>query len=162
MLPKIIVILGPTAAGKTALSLKLAKECNGEIISADSRQIYKKMSIGTDKPMGVHSSEPIVHRANRRDAYMVEGVPHYCMDIVDPGKELSLADFKKIAIEHIRDIIARGKVPFVAGGTGLYIWSLVDNLTIPAVAPNKNSRRSLEEKTLPEPAVILKKVDPES
>ncbi|OGH69178.1 MAG: tRNA (adenosine(37)-N6)-dimethylallyltransferase MiaA [Candidatus Magasanikbacteria bacterium RIFCSPHIGHO2_01_FULL_47_8] len=155
-LPKVVIILGPTATGKTDLGIALAKKFNGEIISADSRQVFKKMEIGTVKPPGEWRG------VGESKAYMVEGVPHYCMDIIDPGTELSMADFKTLAIAHVNDIRARGKVPFIVGGTGLYIWSVVDNLDIPKVPPHKKLRRSLEKKTLLELQIWLKKIDLEA
>jgi len=151
-LPKIVVVLGPTASGKTDLGIFLAKKFNGEIISADSRQVYKKMDIGTAKPEGVWQG----------DAYMVEGVPHYMLDIIDPDTEFSLADYKKQVEEKIADILNRGKLPIIVGGTGLYIWSIVDNLDIPKVAPNKELRDVLEKKDLEDLVEQLKKEDPET
>ncbi len=156
MLPKIIVIVGATSSGKTALGLSLAKEFNGEVVSADSRQVYTKMTIGTAKPDGVWKT------ICGEKVFMVDGIPHYMMDIVDPGHEMSLAEYKDRAVAHITDIISRGKLPIVVGGTGLYIWSIVDNLSMPAVAPNKTLRRSLEAKPLEELLLLLKKVDPKS
>jgi len=128
-LPKLIVILGPTASGKTDLSLKLAKKFKGEIVNADSRQIYKGMDIGTGKV------------ADKK------GVKHYLLDVIDPDEEFTLADYKKQAVVAIRDILKRGKVPFLVGGTGLYIQSVVDNLNIPAVPPNKKLREQFEKET---------------
>jgi len=145
-LPKVVVLLGSTASGKTGLGIALAKQFNGEIISADSRQIYKGINIGTGKPEGEWqeiASSP--HRASRNDmAYVVEGVPHYLMDLVSPN------------------IIARGKLPIIVGGTGLYIWSLVDNLNIPKVPPSSALRKSLESKPLEELVKLLGQVDPEA
>lgn len=155
-LKKIIVIIGPTASGKTDLSLKLAKEFNGEIISADSRQVYKKMNIGTAKPEGKWKS------FGRKRRFLVEGIPHYAMDIVDPGKPFTVADFQEIAFEEIDEITRRGKIPFVVGGTGLYIWSIVDNLLIPKNPPMKKLRKSFEDKSIGELAVLLESVDPEA
>ncbi len=155
-LPSIIVILGATASGKTKLAIELAKKYNGEIISADSRQVYKKMDIGTAKPVG--KWEIFCETA----AYMVEDVPHYLIDIVDPGEIFSLSNFKQLALERIDDILKRGKVPFIVGGTGLYIWSIVDNLIFPNVAPHKKLRNGLEDKSLDQLVVLLKKLDPES
>jgi tRNA dimethylallyltransferase len=155
-LPKIVVIVGPTASGKTDLSLHLATKFNGEIISADSRQVYKKMTIGTAKPAG----EWKMYEGKKR--FLVGGIPHYGIDIVDPGKTFSMADFKTLATEAIKDIIERGKVPFVVGGTGLYVWGLVDNLTIPASAPNKKLRREFELKTLGQLVALLERIDPEA
>ncbi len=149
-LPKIIVILGPTASGKTDLSLKLAEKFNGEIVSADSRQVYKKMNIGTAKPKADFKS----------GAYMVEGVPHYMMDIIDPDDDFSLAVYKTMALKSIKDILRKKKLPIVAGGTGLYIRMLVDNLDIPPVESNKQLRKQLEKKKLLELAAMLVKMDP--
>jgi tRNA dimethylallyltransferase len=155
-LPSLIVILGATASGKTKLAIELAKKYNGEIISADSRQVYKKMDIGTAKPIGKWESYC------ETAAYMVEGVPHYLIDIVDPGEIFSVSNFKQLALERIDDILKRGKTPFIVGGTGLYIWSVVDNLILPDVAPHKKLRNGLEDKSLDELVVLLKKLDPES
>ena len=125
-LPKIIAVVGPTASGKTGLSLALAKEFNGEVVSADSRQIYKKMDIGTAKPAGEwqgiviptaaeeslklsvrDSSTPLRSAQNDRTVYVVDGIPHHLMDIIDPGEDFSLADYKKLALAAINDILSR-------------------------------------------------------
>lgn len=158
-LPKLIVVLGPTAAGKTTWSLDLAKECNGEIISADSRQVYKKMDIGTAKVLGQWKWQ-IGWRRIPRKMYMVENIPHHMIDIFDPGKRCTVAEFRDQAIKYIKMAHACGKVPFLVGGTGLYIQSVVDNLVIPRVEPNKELRKSLEEKTNAELCTLLQKLDP--
>lgn len=155
-LPKIIVIVGPTATGKTDLGILLAKKFNGEVVSADSRQIYKKMNIGTGKPTGEWTGE------NSRRVYLVAGVPHHLIDIFEPNQAVSLADYKSLAQKCIDDIIRRGKLPIIVGGTGLYIWSVVDNLDLPHVAPNKEFRKSLENKSLGEMVTMLEKIDPVS
>lgn len=154
-LPKIVVILGPTASGKTDLAIALAKKFNGEIINADSRQVYKKMDIGTAKPPGKWE------KTADGKVFLVEGVPHHLMDILDPGDDFTLADFKERAQAAITDILARGRLPLIVGGTGLYVWTLIDNLDIPRVPPNKKLRKELEKKTLPELVALLKKLDPE-
>ncbi len=154
LLPKIIVILGPTASGKTDLGLALAKKFNGEIVSADSRQVYKKMDIGTAKPVGEWNEEEKV--------YIVDGIPHHLMDVVDPKKEFSLADYKVLATKSIENILSRKKLPIVVGGTGLYIQALVDNLDIPKVEPDKHLREQLEKKKLPELVEMLEKIDPDT
>lgn len=151
-LPKIIIIAGPTASGKTDLSIALAKKFNGEIVSADSRQIYKKMSIGTAKPIGEW----------KEGNYLVGGVLHYLVDIVEPDAEFTLANFKEMAQEKISNILSRGKLPIVVGGTGLYIWSLVENLDMPAVAPDLELRAELEKKSLEELVRHLREIDSES
>ncbi|MDP4180895.1 MAG: tRNA (adenosine(37)-N6)-dimethylallyltransferase MiaA [Bacillota bacterium] len=109
---RVIVIIGPTASGKTALSISLAKEMGGEIISADSMQIYRYMNIGTAKP----------------DKEEMAGIPHYLIDEVNPDEEFSVAKFKLLATEYIDEIIKNGKQPIVVGGTGLYINSLLYNI----------------------------------
>ncbi|MFA5128814.1 MAG: tRNA (adenosine(37)-N6)-dimethylallyltransferase MiaA [Patescibacteria group bacterium] len=136
-LPKLIVILGPTASGKTGLSLKLAKKFKGEIVNADSRQIYQGMNVGTGK---------VIDK---------KGVEHYLLDVLKPDEEFTLADYKKKALAAIKDILKRGKVPFLVGGTGLYIQSIVDNLEIPAVPPNKKLRAQFE-KEIKKPGAIAK------
>jgi tRNA dimethylallyltransferase len=146
-LPKLIVILGPTASGKTDLSLKLAKKFKGEIVNADSRQIYRGMNIGTGKVVDKN------------------GVKHYLLDIVNPDEEFTLADYKKQAVVAIRDILKRGKVPLLVGGTGLYIQAIVDNLEIPAVPPNKKLRAQFEKEIKKSGALVkwykkLLKLDP--
>ena len=156
-LPKILVILGPTASGKTDLGIFLAKKFNGEVINADSRQIYKEMDIATAKPYGKLEMQKGV-----KQVYMVEGVPHYLMDIVDPNEEFTLANFKIEAEKTIADILRRGKTPIIVGGTGLYIWAVVDNLQIPKSKPNLAIRAELEKKTLSELTAMLETIDPES
>lgn len=156
LLPKIITIVGPTAAGKTALGIALARTFNGEIVSADSRQVYKKMDIGTAKPVGTW----IEVEGSR--IYSVEGIPHHMVDIVDPGDEFSLAHFKERALVYIYDILKRGRIPIVVGGTGLYIWSILDNLSLPRIPPHKKLRESLNVKTTFELKNLLEQLDPEA
>jgi tRNA dimethylallyltransferase len=145
-LPKIIVVLGPTASGKTDLGIALAKKFDGEVVSADSRQVYKEMDIATAKPAGV----------KKNGAYLVDGVRHYCLDIVRPDEAFTVAHFKKLAIVKINGIFRRGKLPIIVGGTGLYMWSIIDNLDIPAVAPDRELRARLEKMTLPAMIKMLK------
>src|SRR3989344_4027400 len=151
-LPKVVAIIGPTASGKTGLAISLAKEFAGEIVNADSRQVYKKMDIGTAKPEGVW----------RDGEYLVEGVPHYLMDIIDPDQEFNLSHFKAEAIKAIGIILKKGKLPIVVGGTGLYFWSLIDNLDIPHFAPNPELRKQLESESLDKLVKMLKEKDLET
>lgn len=109
MKPKVIVIAGPTASGKTALSIELAKKINGEVISADSMQIYKEMDIGTAK-------------VTKEEA---DGIEHHLIDFVSPDERYTVSDFKKDSEKIILDILSRGKYPIIVGGTGLYIDSLI-------------------------------------
>src|SRR3989339_881533 len=142
---KIIVILGPTASGKSALGVKLAKKINGEIISADSRQVYKGLDIGSGK-------------ITRKE---MGGIPHYCLDIFSPKKIFTVVDFKKCAEKAIEKIFAKNKIPIIVGGTGLYIQAIVDNIVLPEVKPNWKLRKELEKKTTEEMFGMLKKLDPE-
>lgn len=109
MKPKVVVIVGPTASGKTALSIELAKKINGEVISSDSMQIYKDMDIGTAK-------------VTKEEA---QGIKHYLVDCVSPDERYTVSDFKKDAENAIEEILAKGKTPIVVGGTGLYVNSLI-------------------------------------
>ena len=126
----VIVIGGPTASGKTKLSIELAKQIGGEIVSADSMQIYKEMNIGTAKP----------------DEEEKEGIKHYLLDFLEPNKRYSVADYKKDAKNAIREIISNGKTPIVVGGTGLYINSLIYEIDYPEIEIDLNYRKELEEK----------------
>lgn len=130
MKPKVIVICGPTASGKTALSIELAKKINGEIVSADSMQIYKDMDIGSAKPTKEE----------------MDGIKHYLLDFVSPEDRYSVADYKKDATLAINEIIQKGKTPIVVGGTGLYIDSLIYNIDYPEIEFDEEYRKSLEKR----------------
>lgn len=128
--PKVIVICGPTASGKTSLSIELAKRINGEIISADSMQIYKDMNIGTAKPT----------------IEEMQGIKHYLLDFVSPNKRYSVADYAKDAKKAIEEILRKGKTPIVVGGTGLYIDSLIYGIEYQEIEFDKTYRDELEKK----------------
>ncbi len=127
---KVIVICGPTASGKTALSIELAKKINGEIVSCDSMQIYKEMDIGTAKPTKEE----------------MQGIKHYMIDIVSPNERYSVADYKKEAKKSIREILSKGKVPIVVGGTGLYVDSLIYEIDYPEIEFDEEYRNELERR----------------
>lgn len=131
MKPKVIVIAGPTASGKTALSIELAKKINGEIISSDSMQIYKEMDIGTAK---VTQEE-------------MQGIKHYLIDIVSPDERYSVSNFKKDSEKAIEEILKKGKVPIICGGTGLYIDSLIYGIEYQDMKFDDEYRNSLMEKS---------------
>ena len=141
--PKIIVILGPTASGKSSLAIKLAEKFKGEIVNADSRQVYKKMDIGTGKTDSLGSK-----------------VRHHLLDIVSPDKPFSLAQYQRLAFRAIDDILKRKKLPIICGGTGLYIRAIVDNLNIPKVKPDIKLRQKLEKQTVAKLFSRLEKLDP--
>jgi tRNA dimethylallyltransferase len=146
----LVVIVGPTAVGKTDTAIIVAQKIGGEIISADSMQIYRHMDIGTAKP-------------NRDE---MKGIKHYMIDIVNPEEEFSVADFQRIAKAYIEDINKRGKLPIVVGGTGLYINSLVYNLdfteTISDPELRENLRELARERGNEYLHEMLKRVDPEA
>jgi tRNA dimethylallyltransferase len=148
-LPRVVFVVGPTSSGKTDLGLQIAKKYDGEVINADSRQIYREVDIGTGKPKGQH------RRRGGGAVYMVEGVPHYLMDFLPPDKTYSVAEWRDAALKDIKVIAKRGKLPIVVGGTGLYISSLVDNYEFPGVSPQPELRKAYEEKTLAELVRIL-------
>ncbi|MBN8249998.1 tRNA (adenosine(37)-N6)-dimethylallyltransferase MiaA [Priestia flexa] len=125
---KLIVIIGPTAVGKTKLSIEMAKLLNGEVISGDSMQIYKKMDIGTAK---VTSDE-------------MEGIPHHLIDIKEPTESFSVAEFQEIVREKITDIHGRGKLPIIVGGTGLYIQSVIYDYQFTESAGDEHFRQRME------------------
>lgn len=158
-LKPLIVILGPTASGKTGLALKLAKKFNGELVNADSRQIYKEMDIATNK-----TGEAIIIKKviNDEMVYFVDTVPLHLLDIVNPDQDFSLAQYKKLAVKKIKDIQQRGYLPILVGGTGLYISAIVDNLNIPPAPPDRQFRKRLEKEELQDLFIQLKKVDPAS
>lgn len=156
VLPKILTIVGPTASGKTSLGLLLAKRFDGEIVNADARQLYKDFSIGTGKPeceSEYHHDEHIC---------WVDDVPHYLMDSQDPRQPISVAEYKTLAEERIADILSRGKLPIVVGGTGLYVSALIDQPLLPEVPPNEVLRAELEQRELPELVHELLELDEEA
>lgn len=126
---KVIVIVGPTASGKTALSIELAKKINGEIVSCDSIQIYKDMNIGSAKPT----------------VQEMQGIKHYLIDVATPDERFSVAEYKKQAEAAIEEIILKGKMPIVIGGTGLYADSLIFGIEYPELEYDEEYRKSLEE-----------------
>ncbi len=151
---KIVVIVGPTASGKSGLGIFLAKKFGGEIISADSRQVYRGMDIGTGKV-----PKDIFQHTNDR-IYIAKGIRHYLIDVADPKKVFTVSDFKKLGKKALDNIASRSKVPFVVGGTGFYIDALVYNLILPEVPPNKKLRAELAKHSTEQLFKMLKKKDP--
>jgi len=145
MKEKVLAIVGPTASGKTALSIKIAQKYNGEVISADSRQVYKGLDIGTEK---VTASE-------------MQGVPHHLIDVIEPNKTFTVKNFVELAQDAIQDIASRRNLPIIAGGAGFYIDALLYNLEFPEVPPNEMLRKVFEEKDEQELFDILMEKDAE-
>lgn len=155
-LSKVVVILGVTASGKTQLGIDLAKKFNGEVISVDSRQIYKEFNIGTAKPEGHWMS------VGGERKFMMGGVPHYLIDIIDPKEDFNLSDYKKLALEKIKETTKKGKLPFLVGGTALYLKAVLENWNIPKVEANFTFRAKLENKKVEGLFDDLKRQDPEA
>lgn len=147
-LPKLIVIGGPTASGKSRLARKIAREFDGEIINADSRQVYRLLSIGTAK-------DPIERRVHEK-AVVIDGIPHHLIDFLDPSQPYNLAFFQKNAFEAIKSVHERGKIPLLVGGTGLYLDAVAHNYSMP---PEKVSslRKILRQYSLEKLQEILKR-----
>jgi tRNA dimethylallyltransferase len=141
---KIIVVLGPNASGKSKLAVELAKKFNGEIISADSRQVYRGMDIGTGK-------------ITRKE---MAGIPHYLLDVASPRQRFTVAQFKKLALAAIEKIRRKNKIPIICGGTGFYIQAVTNNISIPEVKPDLKLRANLEKKPAQELFSRLKNFDP--
>jgi tRNA dimethylallyltransferase len=142
---KVLVIVGPTASGKSDVAIKLAQKFNGEIISADSRQIYRGMNIGTGK----------VTSAEQKMAV------HHILDVADPNDDFNVSHFKKLAEKTIEEILQRKKVPIICGGTGFWIKSVIDNVQLPEVKPDQKLRNMLSNKSTEELFAMLRKLDPE-
>lgn len=150
---KIVIILGPTSSGKSDVAISLAKKFNGEVISADSRQVYRGLDIGSGKEPGKWDK--------KRKVYICQNIPHYLIDNVSPRTEYNVAKFKKDCDKIITDILKRGKLPIVCGGTGFWIKALVDNVIYPEVAPDWKLREILNKKSTGELFKTLQKLDPE-
>ncbi len=151
--PKILVIVGPTASGKSELAVKLAKKINGEVLSADSRQVYRLLNIGTGKVKGKFKGTP------RGEAYMYKGVPHYGIDIADPKRQYSVAQFQRYSKRVIANILKRGKLPIVCGGTAHWVDAVVYQQNFPAVKPNLALRKKLEKLPAEKLFAKLEKLD---
>ena len=141
---KLIAIMGPTASGKSDLAVELALRFNGEVISADSRQVYRGLDIGSGK---------ITKREMR-------GIPHYLLDVANPKNKFTVAQYKRLADRAIADIAKRSKTPILCGGTGFYIQAVISGMVIPEVPPNEKLRTQLEKKTTTQLLAMLEKLDP--
>jgi len=166
---KFLVILGPTSSGKSDIAIKLAKKFHGEIISADSRQIYRGMDIGTGKierdkkSLALRNSKSLAlgrEKPSFGKVFISHGIPHHMIDIVSPRTEYNVAKFKNQAEKIIEDIILRGKFPIICGGTGFWIQAIVDNVHFPEVKPDWKLRRKLENYSGDKLFSMLKKMDP--
>lgn len=160
---KVIVVVGPTASGKSELAVRLAKKFNGEIISADSRQVYRGLDIGSGKIIGkwkLSRGNPTSVGSRTSKIFVYGGISHHCIDFVSPKKTYTAAEYKKCAEAAIKDITDRGKIPILAGGTAFWINAVAYDLNLPPVRPNPELRKQLEKKSASELLKILRKLDP--
>ncbi|MBI2042335.1 MAG: tRNA (adenosine(37)-N6)-dimethylallyltransferase MiaA [Candidatus Nealsonbacteria bacterium] len=141
---KIIVILGPTSSGKSDLAVQIAEQFNGEIISADSRQVYRGMDIGTGK-------------INKKE---MRGIPHYLLDVASPKRKFTVVQYRNLAQRELDRIFKKGKVPIICGGTAFYIYALIDGIVIPKVKPDWRLRQKLERLNTEQLLKRLEKLDP--
>jgi len=150
---KIIVVLGPTASGKSELAVKIAKKFNGEIISADSRQVYRGLDIGSGK---VPRDKPKVKSQND---YCHKGIKHHLLDVASPKRTFTVVQYQNLAKKALRKILAKNKLPIICGGTGFYIDALIYDYRLPEVPPQPRLRKQLEKKSAGELFQQLKKLD---
>ncbi|MFC1731312.1 tRNA (adenosine(37)-N6)-dimethylallyltransferase MiaA [candidate division KSB1 bacterium] len=143
--PKIIVVVGPTSSGKSDLAVYIAKKWNGEVVSVDSRQVYRGLDIGSGK----------ITKAE------MKGVPHHLLDVANPKVVFTASDFVKAGNKAIEDILKKGKIPILAGGTGFYLSALLGEISLPSVEPNKKLRMSLEKLSNEKLLEKLRVLDPE-
>ncbi len=161
---KLLIICGPTATGKTKLGIDLAKKFNGEIVSADSRQVYKGMDVGTGKDvrnckLQIANCKSIFNDKFQIGFYEVNGIKIWLLDIVEPSYKFNVADYKKCADLVIKDILDRGKLPVIVGGTGFYIKALVDGIETMGVPPDWKLRDELQSYEVSELQSQLKELD---
>lgn len=142
---KLIVILGPTASGKTGLSVKLAKKFSGEVVSADSRQVFRSMNLGTGK---VTKKEK-------------QGIKHHLIDVASPKTNYSVAKYQQQAYLAIDEIIEKGKIPFLVGGSPFYLYAVIDGLSFPKMKADEKLRKKLESKTPEQLLKMLQKIAPQ-
>ncbi len=147
-----ICIVGPTSSGKTALALQLAKQFDGEIVNADASQMYRGLTVGTGKPVGTWEN----------GVFLVEGIRHHAFDVLEPTETCTVTQWKELAQKAVEEIMARGKLPIVVGGTGLYVQSLVDDFVPPAVVPQSDLREKMARMSLQGLQEWLKEVDAKS
>ncbi len=158
---KVIVILGPTATGKSDLAVKIAKKIGGEIISADSRQVYRGLDTGTGKitPDTKNSSNFSTGQAKKKYVFTHKNIPHYLIDVANPKNKFTVAEYQKKAIYAMAEIVKKGKTPIICGGTGFYIDAITKGTIFPEVPPNLKLRKALYSKSAIALFKYLKKLD---
>ena len=170
MKPQIIAIVGSTASGKTALGIEIAKLVDGEVISVDSRMIYREMNVGTAKPVSQSRHLDEGENSPRKsriedlfrsdDEFLVDGIPHWGIDLVNPDQEYSVAEFKTYAEKKIAEILKRNHVPILVGGTGMWLSAVVDNLDLSSTPSDEKLRTELEVRSVSDLFAEYKRLDP--
>lgn len=159
---KLLVICGPTATGKTSVAIHLAKKFNGELVSADSRQVYRKMDIGTGKDLPQNSSFQFpVSSLKKQDVgfYVIDGIRLWGYDLIDPQNDFNISKYLNIAKDIIEEIWKRDKLPILVGGTGFYIKGIIDGIGTSQIPKDESLRKSLEKKDVEELFEILAQTD---
>jgi tRNA dimethylallyltransferase len=156
MLSKLIAIVGPTASGKTGLGIEIAKRVCGEVVSVDSRQVYREMNVGTAK-----IQEDKKDKDDQEEPIIVDGILHWGIDLIDPDEDYSVADFKRYAEGKIEEILKRKHVPILVGGAGLWISALIDNYNLTQTSANPKLRAQLEARTIGDLLAEYNRLDPD-
>ena len=160
---KMLVIVGPTASGKSDLSILLARQYNGEIISADSRQVYRGMDVGSGKVLKDFTRKSKIKNQKskfKKEKFFSEGIRHHLLDVASPKRNYNVTHFVRDAKKAIRDIEKRGKTPIICGGTGFWIQALIENTAFPAVKPDMKLRKKLGTLSAEKLFLLLQKKDP--
>ena len=166
-LPKIVAVVGPTASGKTACGLEIARAFDGEVLAVDSRTVYRDMDIGTAKPSFDEKRDDVALPTSIHALFsggkpkMVDGIPHWGFDLAEPSEDYSVAEFQGYAVRVIADILSRHRLPVLVGGTGLWMDAIVDNLSFPEVPPNKTLREEFERRTTDDLFAEYQRHDPQ-
>ncbi len=163
---RLLITCGPTAVGKTALALELARRFDGELVNADSRQVYRGMDIGTGKDLSINSKFKVQNSKLGAEKYqigyyLVSGVPIWLLDVVEPDYRFTVADYLKVAVPVIEDVWSRKKLPILVGGSGFYLKVLTEGVDTVGVKPNQILRKRLERLTVFKLQKKLKEVDPD-
>ncbi len=165
--PKVVVVVGPTSSGKSNLAVEIAQACNGEIISADSRQVYRGMNIGSGKvpisyePNGESKKSGIRKMPRRGKATYYRNIRHHLLDVASPKRTFTVAQYQQHAQRALRTIIKRGKLPIICGGTGMYIDAVIYNYQFPPVPPQPQLRKKLDRMSTHKLIALLSAQDPE-
>jgi tRNA dimethylallyltransferase len=156
----VVAIVGPTSSGKTDLAIRLARVFNGEIVSADSRQVYRGMDLGTGKTIRDRITNNELRTTGKKNSYISGGIVHHLLDVASPKRQFGVAQYQKLAEHAVRDILKREKLPIICGGTGQYVDAVMYNMQFPHIKPDPKLRRMLQQKSVDELYRMLRARDP--